>query len=74
MIEMTGSELIAAERERQVSAEGWTPEHDDEHSGGEMMSAAQDYIAECKRILRNHEPIHDSRGLPWGWPTPTWIT
>jgi len=22
---------IAAERERQISAEGWTPEHDDEH-------------------------------------------
>jgi len=27
---MNGIERIAAERERQVEAEGWTPEHDDE--------------------------------------------
>lgn len=65
---MSGIELITAERERQISVEGWSPEHDDGHSRGEMMSAAVDCVAECKRILRDHEPLVDSRGLPFGWP------
>ena len=40
----TGAELIAAERERQVSEEGWTPGHDDEHDGGELEQAAACYL------------------------------
>lgn len=34
---------IADERERQVTAEGWTPDHDDQHSGGTMAKAASCY-------------------------------
>lgn len=34
---------IAAERRRQVEAEGWTPEHDDTHDKGEMAKAAACY-------------------------------
>lgn len=34
---------IAAERQRQVSAEGWTPDHDDEHGYGELAQAAACY-------------------------------
>lgn len=34
---------IAVERRRQVEAEGWTPEHDDQHAKGEMASAAACY-------------------------------
>lgn len=34
---------VAAERRRQIEAEGWTPEHDDEHSNGEMALAAACY-------------------------------
>ncbi|WP_292636938.1 hypothetical protein [Mesorhizobium sp.] len=34
---------IAAERQRQIDAEGWTPEHDDKHSEGEMACAAGIY-------------------------------
>jgi hypothetical protein len=30
----SGAMLIAEERRRHVSEEGWTPEHDDEHSRG----------------------------------------
>lgn len=37
---LDGAELIAAERRRQVEAEGWTPEHDDEHADGALASAA----------------------------------
>lgn len=34
---------IAAERARQISIEGWTPEHDDEHGKAEMATAAACY-------------------------------
>ncbi|WP_372395202.1 hypothetical protein ABMY26_06965 (plasmid) [Azospirillum sp. HJ39] len=34
---------IAAERRRQIEAEGWTPEHDDEHDNSEMSRAAAAY-------------------------------
>lgn len=37
---MTGAELIAAERRRQVDDEGWTPAHDDGHRVGELADAA----------------------------------
>ena len=39
---------IAAERRRQVEAEGWSPEHDDLHCGGELSSAAACYAIEPK--------------------------
>jgi len=34
---------IIVERERQKSAEGWTPEHDDAHGRGQMANAAAAY-------------------------------
>jgi len=34
---------ILAERERQKGAEGWTTEHDDHHTGGELAAAAACY-------------------------------
>ena len=34
---------VLAERQRQISAEGWTPEHDDEHDDGRMAIAAAHY-------------------------------
>lgn len=40
---MTGVDLIAAERQRQIDAEGWTPEHDDEHEDGDLALAAATY-------------------------------
>jgi hypothetical protein len=39
----SGVDLIAAERARQVSAEGWTAEHDDGHTHGELAAAAAAY-------------------------------
>ena len=32
----TGIERIVDERARQIAKEGWTPEHDDEHTEGEL--------------------------------------
>lgn len=40
---MKGIELIAAERQRQIEQEGWTPEHDAEHGKGELAEAAACY-------------------------------
>lgn len=34
---------VQAERRRQITAEGWTPEHDDEHDSGEIACAAACY-------------------------------
>jgi hypothetical protein len=39
----SGIELIAAERQRQIDAEGWSPEHDDGHTNGEMAFSAAAY-------------------------------
>lgn len=48
---MTALDDIAAERHRQISQEGWTPEHDDEHDTGEMSDAAAAYA--LRPVLRN---------------------
>lgn len=37
---------ITKERERQKTAEGWTPEHDNTHQGGELAIAAACYAVE----------------------------
>jgi len=42
---MTGIELIAAERERQILVEGWTAEHDDQHEKEDMAVAAVLYAS-----------------------------
>ncbi|MCI2234010.1 hypothetical protein MKK42_18110 [Escherichia coli] len=52
---------VIAERQRQQSAEGWTPEHDDEHCNGELAMASVCYINETGTVNRNG-------GKPWGWP------
>lgn len=38
-----GATLIAAERRRQIDAEGWSPEHDDGHTLGELAAAGACY-------------------------------
>lgn len=39
----TAAQDVLAERNRQIAAEGWTPEHDDEHTFGSLASAAGCY-------------------------------
>lgn len=50
--EMTVLEEIAAERQRQIEVEGWTPNHDDEHDRGEMANAAACYALSAGRASR----------------------
>ena len=45
---MPGVDRIAAERQRQMEVEGWTPEHDALHVNGELAMAACCYAAPQK--------------------------
>lgn len=40
---LSGIDLIAGERRRQVDGEGYTPEHDDTHVNGELAISAARY-------------------------------
>ena len=68
--EVSAAERIAAERRRQIESEGWTPEHDDEHTGGAMAQAAACYAiatvpryAGCFPIAWPWSPQWDKRPL-----------
>ena len=65
---MDGIELIAAERQRQISVENWTPEHDDKLIVGQLAAAAVCYADEA--FVQSWEPW--SRRIdaiaPYGWP------
>jgi len=65
--EKTGAELIAAERERQVSEEGWTPEHDDGHTNGEIALAAARYAEVAGRPWSSPTGVPNG-ATPMAWP------
>ena len=44
-------ELIVEERQRQITEEGWTTEHDDEHVDGELADAAACYAMNVRTRL-----------------------
>jgi hypothetical protein len=54
-----GVRLIAAERARQEAEEGWTAEHDDTHTQGEMAIAAACYAWPSPR------PLFVKQAWPW---------
>ncbi len=62
---------VLAERQRQISAEGWTPQHDDGYSGGEMAQAAAVYAifgGHEGRVGRNSVLPGIAQQLwPWDW-------
>jgi hypothetical protein len=56
---------IAAERQRQIDAEGWTAEHDDTHGDGALTDAAAAYVlAAAGRHLQAEEI--------WPWDFSWW--
>lgn len=62
---------VQAERRRQVDAEGWTPEHDDEHSHGQMARAAA-----CYALAGSSAPNDGTAALlvslAWPWDEQWW--
>lgn len=65
---MSGIELITAERQRQITEEGWTAEHDDEHRHAELLEAAHCYSHAARTGV-----LHPPNGWPWepSWWKPT---
>lgn len=68
MTKMTGAERIAKERQRQITAKGYTAEHDDQHDGGELALAAALYATP----ILLYEKCDYAGGItfsdPWPWP------
>jgi hypothetical protein len=65
---VSGVNLIATERKRQVEAEGWTAAHDDSfHKTGELASAAGCYVDLAAYQASNTGYAPDTR-KPMGWP------
>ncbi|MCO7708891.1 hypothetical protein [Pseudomonas aeruginosa] len=62
---------VQAERRRQVENEGWTPEHDDEHSYGQMGRAAA-----CYALAGSSAPNDGTAALlvslAWPWDEQWW--
>lgn len=61
---MTGAELIADERTRQIVDEGWSFEHDAEHTEEELIDAAHCYI----NAKRYREVYFQEDAVPLRWP------
>jgi hypothetical protein len=66
---MSGVDLIAAERERQVSEEGWTQAHDDGHLACDLNYAAQAY---CQEALEPGTWPRTDSAEEHLLPPPTW--
>ncbi|MBY4733959.1 hypothetical protein K6V90_25805 [Cupriavidus pauculus] len=57
---------VLAERQRQISGEGWTPEHDDKFTNGALSLAAGTYA------LHGPLPTHGNVPLTWPWDHEGW--
>lgn len=68
----TGIELIAEERERQISKEGWTSGHDDGHKCGELSQAAACYAVAASMTTANQVKNASLIPLPKQWPWQDW--
>lgn len=77
LADLTGAELIAMERQRQMSAEGWTPEHDDKHCDSELARAAATYALPHWLRELHVRPLctdaeHTLRAKLWPWEFRWW--
>jgi hypothetical protein len=64
---LPGITLIEAERRRQISAEGWTAEHDNRHDEGEMALAAACYASPIL-LYQKVDRANQIRFVdPWPW-------
>lgn len=64
-----GVMAVLNERLRQIDSEGWTPEHDDEHNGGELACAADAYI---HAALANIAGVPPQPTVMWPWDGSWW--
>lgn len=70
---------VLAERQRQISAEGWTPTHDDQHGDGSLALAAACYACNAATWAQrapsipalNYEKF-SAPGFRWPWAQKWW--
>jgi len=67
----TGVGLILQERNRQIEEEGWTPEHDDEHTGGELPLVAALFASPVELFRPKNLPNREEIVYRDPWPK-TW--
>ena len=58
---------VLAERQRQTEVEGWTIEHDDQHSDGSLAQAAA-----CCALNAQGIPIRCGDSTIWPWAAKWW--
>ncbi|MFG8359997.1 hypothetical protein ACEOSW_25270 [Pseudomonas aeruginosa] len=64
---------VQEERRRQITAEGWTPEHDDEHADGQMAQAAGCYALHAGGIGTDWpDGRQNGAALFWPWDKDSW--
>lgn len=63
-------DLVAKERTRQIVEKGYSPEHDDEHTDGEIADAAACYASENKMLYGDDYSVlfHGGPSLKGLWP------
>jgi len=61
---------IASERQRQIEVEGWTPEHDDGHSDGQLAIAASIYAMFAADAASHDQALRlfQDNAYPDNWP------
>lgn len=68
----SGVELIAHERARQLCVEGWTPDHDDTHTNGELAAAGACYANAAKYQAQGLGHELPPAGFPGSWMVNGW--
>lgn len=71
---MSGIELIAAERKRQIEVEGWTERHDDGHTSAQMAFAGACYAQAAGQIVFAKVKTIRLKEIPsmWLWARKWW--
>lgn len=63
---------VLFERNRQISVEGWTTEHDDTHADGQMAQAAAAYAYEASRTDHQRNLDRNDPSPIWPWDANWW--
>lgn len=72
---LSGVELIEAERQRQISKEGWSEKHDDGHKRMEMSQAAVAYTKAAVLLVLDIQSVNEismTRPMDWPWGLKWW--
>lgn len=65
-------EAVVVERQRQVSAEGYSLTHDDMHMDGALAAAAAAYATHASQVLGRVARNVDGPPVIWPWDEASW--